>query len=56
MRMENYRQQRQRYWERENLRLKLKSSPVAGIIGGYTATLDLYSHDWQSITHCVPEE
>jgi len=45
MRMENYRQQRQRYWERENLRLKLKSSPVAGIIGGYTATLDLYSHD-----------
>ncbi len=45
MRMEAYRRWRQRYWERDNLRLALAFKPVASLIGGYTVTLDQYSRN-----------
>jgi len=45
MRMETYRKWRQRYWERDNMRLLLAATPVADLVGGYTVTLDQYCHD-----------
>jgi len=45
MRVESYRKWRGRYWEVDNLQQVLASSPVTDLVGGYTVTLDLFSHD-----------
>ncbi len=43
--LEVYRQFRKRFWEKDNLRLLFATSPVRGLLGGYTATLDRFSRD-----------
>ncbi|MCU0653710.1 MAG: hypothetical protein MUD10_05635, partial [Candidatus Pacebacteria bacterium] len=43
--LEAYREFRKRFWERDNLRLLFPLSPVKGAVGGWTVTLDRYSHD-----------
>ena len=45
MRLENYRGFRTRFWERDNLRRFLPSSPALALIGGYTVTLDRFARD-----------
>lgn len=45
MRLENYRKFRARFWERDNLRRFLPSSPTLALIGGYTVTLDRFARD-----------
>lgn len=45
MRLEKYRTFRARFWERDNLRRYLPSSPALALIGGYTVTLDRFARD-----------
>ncbi|MFA6375775.1 MAG: AAA family ATPase [Candidatus Paceibacterota bacterium] len=45
MRMESYQKYRARFWEKDNLRLKLSESPVSMAVGGYTVLLDQYARD-----------
>jgi len=45
MRMENYRKFRARFWEKDNLRRELSTSPSAMAVGGYTVLLDQFSRD-----------
>jgi ATP-dependent Clp protease ATP-binding subunit ClpC len=45
LRMENYQNFHARYWERDNLRRGLATSPVDMVVGGYTVLLDQYSHN-----------
>jgi len=45
LRMENYRNFRARFWEKDNLRRAFATSPAAAAIGGYTVLLDRYARD-----------
>ena len=44
-RRQSYRDFREKFWERDNLRRALAASPVKMAVGGYTVLLDRYSHD-----------
>ena len=45
MNRREYRVFRGKFWERDNLRLLLPTSPVRDLVGGYTVELDSYSRD-----------